>query len=600
MPGSPASVDQTTTPSTVVVTTVRDTRGDDDDDDDDDDVKRAREVCAEVLGYIRRMSTEAGRARRRGEDDGAGTSDTRDDDDDDDDDEDAGANDDVVIISSGSVDDTSAVKVRRDGPSSTRRAEGRAEAEALAHRARLLKFRVKVARVRMQPRRARRAGHRMRHGDYGCTNTTGSRSNRTTSMTTTSMTTSSSTRLDDELNALAAVLAHAPYAHDALSNDRGERRGWTGNGSSMSRTGVIRVGDAHQAVVPLATMTTSEFVVGKPTARETALLGVKVWPPEIERPRTRSQSPSLSPNDSDGPAEVRAPARISAVPMSDTPPSVSTEKASKSDDEDDGNAGEGLRRTPVVPPERLAEARARLEEALARANVTAEALGLDTIGVEAGARRWTAEERRAFAEHVSRHADNLFPLRKALPGKTMSDIVNYYYNVWQVDCANNGRVDVAGSENPTPRMKKPSAPKIPPEVIQKDKDLKTLTSFVDWIRGMAMNPRRAIKNAYRAPATAKVKSHIMSRFRAVFTTEHACPGVNEFLKDLVDTTTNKRKLRSTSPSDESKMSMKSSRSDGSDVDFKERPKGKTLKTFEGGVEAKRRRQGKDTIKTFAL
>ena len=593
--GSPASVDQTTT----TTTTVRDTRRRDDDDDDDaDDVRRAREVCAEVLGYIRRMSTEAGRARRSGED---GAADTNDDDDDVDDDVDA--NDDVVIISSGRVDDgTSAVKVRRDGPSSARRAEGRAEAEALAHRARLLKFRVKVARVRMQPRRARRTGHRMRHGDDGCTHTTGSRSNRTTSMTTTSMTTSSSTRLDDELNALAAVLAHAPYAHDALSNDRGERRGWTGSGSSMSRTGVIRVGDAHQAVVPLATMTTSEFVVGKPTARETALLGVKVWPPEIERPRTRSQSPSLSPNDDDdGPAEVRAPARISAVPMSDTPPSVSTEKASKSDDEDDGNAGEGLRRTPVVPPERVAEARARLEEALTRANVTAEALGLDTIGVEAGARRWTSEERRAFAEHVSRHADNLFPLRKALPGKTMSDIVNYYYNVWQVDCANDGRVDVAGSENPTPRVKKPSAPKIPPEVIQKDKDVKTLTSFVDWIRGMAMNPRRAIKNAYRAPATAKVKSHIMSRFRSVFNAEHACPGVDEFLKDLVDTTTNKRKLRSTSPSDDSKMSMKSSKSDGSDVDFKERPtKGKTLKTFDDGVEAKRRRQGKGTIKTFVL
>ena len=592
--GSPASVDQTTT----TTTTVRDTRRRDDDDDDDaDDVRRAREVCAEVLGYIRRMSTEAGRARRSGED---GAADTNDDDDDVDDDVDA--NDDVVIISSGRVDDgTSAVKVRRDGPSSARRAEGRAEAEALAHRARLLKFRVKVARVRMQPRRARRTGHRMRHGDDGCTHTTGSRSNRTTSMTTTSMTTSSMTSLDDELNALAAVLAHAPYAHDALSNDRGERRGWTGSGSSMSRTGVIRVGDAHQAVVPLATMSTSAFVVGKPTARETALLGVKVWPPEIERPRTRSQSPSLSPNDNDGPAEVRAPARISAVPMSDTPPSVSTEKASKSDDEDDGNAGEGLRRTPVVPPERVAEARARLEEALTRANVTAEALGLDTIGVEAGARRWTAEERRAFAEHVSRHADNLFPLRKALPGKTMSDIVNYYYNVWQVDCANNGRVDVAGSENPTPRVKKPSAPKIPPEVIQKDKDVKTLTSFVDWIRGMAMNPRRAIKNAYRAPATAKVKSHIMSRFRSVFNAEHACPGVDEFLKDLVDTTTNKRKLRSTSPSDDSKMSMKSSKSDGSDVDFKERPtKGKTLKTFDDGVEAKRRRQGKGTIKTFVL
>ncbi len=593
--GSPASVDQTTT----MTTTVRDTRRRDDDDDDDaDDVRRAREVCAEVLGYIRRMSTEAGRARRSGED---GAADTNDDDDDVDDDVDA--NDDVVIISSGRVDDgTSAVKVRRDGPSSARRAEGRAEAEALAHRARLLKFRVKVARVRMQPRRARRTGHRMRHGDDGCTHTTGSRSNRTTSMTTTSMTTSSMTSLDDELNALAAVLAHAPYAHDALSNDRGERRGWTGSGSSMSRTGVIRVGDAHQAVVPLATMSTSAFVVGKPTARETALLGVKVWPPEIERPRTRSQSPSLSPNDDDdGPAEVRAPARISAVPMSDTPPSVSTEKASKSDDEDDGNAGEGLRRTPVVPPERVAEARARLEEALTRANVTAEALGLDTIGVEAGARRWTSEERRAFAEHVSRHADNLFPLRKALPGKTMFDIVNYYYNVWQVDCANDGRVDVAGSENPTPRVKKPSAPKIPPEVIQKDKDVKTLTSFVDWIRGMAMNPRRAIKNAYRAPATAKVKSHIMSRFRSVFNAEHACPGVDEFLKDLVDTTTNKRKLRSTSPSDDSKMSMKSSKSDGSDVDFKERPtKGKTLKTFDDGVEAKRRRQGKGTIKTFVL
>jgi len=600
VPGSPASVDQATTTTTPSMTTpsttpsttkVRDTRRDDDDDDDADDVKRAREVCAEVLGYIRRMSTEAGRARRQSED-GAATDTNVDD-------EDADTNDDVIIISSGSVDDSkSAVKVRRDGPSSTRRAEGQAEAEALAHRARLLKFRVKVARVRMQPRRVRRTAHRMRHGDDRCTNTTGSRSNRTTSMTTTSMTTSSMTRLDDELNALAAVLAHAPYAHDALSNDRGERRGWTGSGSSMSRTGVIRVGDAHQAVVPLATMSTSEFVVGKPTARETALLGVKVWPPEIKRPRTRSQSPSLSPNDDDDPAEVRAPARISAVPMSDTPPSVSTEKASKSDDEDDG---EDLRRTPVVPPERVAEARARLEEALARANVTAEALGLDTIGVEAGARRWTAEERRAFAEHVSRHADNLFPLRKALPGKTMFDIVNYYYNVWQVDCANDGRVDVAGSENPTPRVKKPSAPKIPPEVIQKDKDLKTLTSFVDWIRGMAMNPRRAIKNAYRAPATAKVKSHIMSRFRAVFNAEHACPGVDEFLKDLVDTTTNKRKLRSTSPSDESKMSMKSSISDGSDVDFKERPtKGKTLKTFDDGVEAKRRRQGKHTIKTFVL
>ena len=403
--------------------------------------------------------------------------------------------------------------------------------DAMAMRAALYKFRARVARVRMQPRRMRKGRKSDDESEVWARN--GRQRDRA---------------YDDELRALTAVLEHAPYAHDALDDTWGARKGWTGERSTMSRAGVIRVGDAHQASVAPSVADSKDFVRGSLSKRETMYLGTKIYPndkmTENARPSeveqaTRADDRAFAPTR----MTTLPTTRISAPPAPDSPLSETMKYASvSSGDEgerasaiDEGEVVEVVAaRTPVVAPEIIATARARLEAELEHFGVAPSAIGLDTIGTDACAMGWTTEERQIFAEHASKHSDDLYPLRKALPKKSMRDVVSYYYNVWQTNSANDGRVDVAGSEEPTPRVrvKKPAATKIPPEVIQKEKDVKSLTGFLDWLRATGMNPKRAIKNAYRAPTSVRIKTHIMSRFRDVINAEVASPALDEYLEDL--------------------------------------------------------------------
>lgn len=154
-----------------------------------------------------------------------------------------------------------------------------------------------------------------------------------------------------------------------------------------------------------------------------------------------------------------------------------------------------------------------------------------------GAREgWDDEEVAVFAEHATRYGDDLFRLRAKLPKKSMRDVVNYYYNVWQVGFANYGRVDVEGAEEPAPRerARRGPAPKYTVEQVRREKDEKSLRGFVDWIRGVAINTKRAMLNVHRAPTTARVKGHMMTRWRTVTRSEDADDGVarEAYLKDL--------------------------------------------------------------------
>lgn len=446
--------------------------------------------------------------------------------------------------------------------------------EGLAHRGRLLKLRVRVARVRMQPKRARRPASRVREngdvrddggglrrqrslaematrnaarlagrdrGDAASPSPTpsGYASDRSFGTTTYSEGETSS-RLED----LLALLAHAPYEHESLE-DGGRPRGWTGSGSTMSRTGVIRVGVDHQARVEATTDAT--FARGTMDAREERYLGTMAWP-TTNVVKASSSSP------------VRAGTRPSALrgTKSSTRPEVEEkeeketekkddvktekketadedEKDDKDDDEDDATT----ERRPLVSEEDIAASRRALEENLRRAGVGESLLGLATIGAAGSSARWNEEEKTTFAEHVNKYCDDLFRLCVKLPDKTMRDVVDYYYNVWQVGCKNHGRVDVDGAEEPAHGVRgvgrgrgrpRGAAPKFTSEEVRRERDDKSIQNFVDWIRGVAMNTKRAMLNVHRAPTTARFKGHMMTRWRSV--AFDSSDGAKEYLKDL--------------------------------------------------------------------
>ena len=204
------------------------------------------------------------------------------------------------------------------------------------------------------------------------------------------------------------------------------------------------------------------------------------------------------------------------------------------DEEEDVSNRDGER---GFTDEEIAASRAALEEELRRGGADEDSLlGLRTIGAAGAREGWDDEEVAAFAEHATRYGDDLFRLRAKLPKKSMRDVVNYYYNVWQVGFANYGRVDVEGAEEPAPRerARRGPAPKYTVEQVRREKDEKSLRGFVDWIRGVAINTKRAMLNVHRAPTTARVKGHMMTRWRTVTRSEDADDGVarEAYLKDL--------------------------------------------------------------------
>ena len=460
-----------------------------------------------------------------------------------------------------------------------------AHGEGLVHRARLLKFRVRTARVRMQPRRPRRAPGRGigRGRSEGGVNGGGEDDDATSNdyvdgsrrgMRRVNSLVALATRNDrnnndgaggggggskdgtssadlalrrgyasdsgsgygsgleetsSAISDLLALLEHAPYHHESLEDEK-RPRGWTGSGSTMSRSGIIRVGVDHQARVPEGVL--DSFKRGKMSDREKFYLGARLWPPPTTTTTTRTFDD-----------ESKSPRRhllISSPGTCDNTHVPPQEKEQAVEEEQE-------QPKPVFTNEEIAASRAALVERLRDDGADDALLGLCAIGAEQGARGWDEDEIRLFGEHVSRFSDDLFPLLTKIPGKSMRDIVNFYYNVWQTDFNKHGRVDVDGAEKPAPReawaKRGPrGATKASVAVpsrgggedgasegrAQKNKDLRTIRSFLEWIRGVAMNPKRAMHNVHRAPMTARNKEEIMTRWRST----HNLPGVDEYLSDL--------------------------------------------------------------------
>jgi hypothetical protein len=325
----------------------------------------------------------------------------------------------------------------------------------------------------------------------------------------------------DGVGALLALLRHAPCAHESLDDEGHRDRGWTGRG--MARTGTIRVGAAHQARVEATRATRATFERGKMSEREKRLAGYVAWPRA---------------NGGRAKAKARTRARPTGGEGSDGAATANGERAVKTDavkgEEEDVSNRPGER---GFTDEEIAASRAALEEELRRGGADEDSLlGLRTIGAAGAREGWDDEEVAVFAEHATRYGDDLFRLRAKLPKKSMRDVVNYYYNVWQVGFANYGRVDVEGAEEPAPRerARRGPAPKYTVEQVRREKDEKSLRGFVDWIRGVAINTKRAMLNVHRAPTTARVKGHMMTRWRTVTRSEDADDGVarEAYLKDL--------------------------------------------------------------------
>ena len=457
-----------------------------------------------------------------------------------------------------------------------------AKGEGLAHRARLLKFRVRTARVRMQPRRPRRAPGRGTavgsegggEDDNAAANNGGVDGSRRGMRRVNSLV-ALATRNDRNNNAgagskdgtssadaalgrgyasdsgsgygsgaeetssaisdLLALLEHAPYHHESLEDEK-RPRGWTGSGSTMSRTGIIRVGVDHQACVPEGVL--DSFKRGKMSDREKFYLGARVWPPptttttRVTKQRKKKQTTTRTVDD-DG----NSPRRQSRILSAETCDNTGEEKEQAVEEQPE-------QLQPVFTTEEIAASRAALVERLRDDGADDSLLGLCAIGAEQGAIGWEEDEIRLFGEHVSRFCDDLFPLRRKIPGKSMRDIVNFYYNVWQTDFNKHGRVDVDGADKPAPRearAKRGSGGAMKALAggpshgggssdgqAQKNKDVRTIRSFLEWIRGVAMNPKRAMHNVHRAPVTARNKGEIMTRWRST----HKLPGVDEYLSDL--------------------------------------------------------------------
>lgn len=454
-----------------------------------------------------------------------------------------------------------------------------AKGEGLAHRARLLKFRVRTARVRMQPRRPRRAPGRGTaagsegggEDDNAAANNGGVDGSRRGMRRVNSLV-ALATRNDRNNNAgagskdgtssadaalrrgyasdsgsgygsgaeetssaisdLLALLEHAPYHHESLEDEK-RPRGWTGSGSTMSRTGIIRVGVDHQACVPEGVL--DSFKRGKMSDREKFYLGARVWPTTTTRVTKQQKKKQTTTRTVDD--DANSPRRHSRISSAETCDNTVEEKKQSVEEQPE-------QPQPVFTTEEIAASRAALVERLRDDGADDSLLGLCAIGAEQGARGWEDDEIRLFSEHVSRFCDDLFPLRRKIPGKSMRDIVNFYYNVWQTDFNKYGRVDVDGADKPAPRearAKRGSGGAMKAlagdpshgggaseRQAQKNKDVRTIRSFLEWIRGVAMNPKRAMHNVHRAPMTARNKGEIMTRWRST----HNLPGVDEYLSDL--------------------------------------------------------------------
>ena len=359
---------------------------------------------------------------------------------------------------------------------------------------------------------------------------------------------------------------------------------------------IIRVGDEYQAQVPEFDEEVKKAIVDDLehfTEKETQMLGVRFWPlnnndqnnnnntntntnsPTRKSTRKRSKSREPAEEEEEKAAKRLAPSEnnanngeqaknIEVVGVAGAAAVVTTAKAEL----DSNNApavgavvvktetqGEEVKdpdlvayinaqgqeeiiRIVRVPLEDIAEARAKFKREVGDSLHVQTSFGLHDMGVVV-ANAWSEEERDIFTQHVTKNCDNLRPMKPLLPNKTMSQIVSYYYNVWQTTRANPRRVDIwhppeekrshkrereralAKALAAEKRLRKQQQKKerklaIAPEIILKQRCKKEVAQMVEWIRSScATNPRHAAYNANRAETVTKLRQHMMERVHSL-------------------------------------------------------------------------------------
>ena len=342
----------------------------------------------------------------------------------------------------------------------------------------------------------------------------------------------------------------------------------------------IKVGDEHQAIVPEFDEAVANAILEnlhKFTEKETQMLGSKFWPPNNEddesspvpaptKGNSRKRLKSYEPEDEQllllGVNTENAAKRIAPNVIITT----------KEEEEDVGSIGEAKEKEEEeqkiiavveanktysemlaeenfvtltndkgqeeviklvrVSLEDVEEARAQLKREIGDSLDIQTSFGLHDMGIVVE-NQWSDEEREIFAKHVRKNCDNLRPMKALLPFKTMSQIVSYYYNVWQTTTSNPRRVDIwHPPEEKRPNWKerkkvvlkataaekrqKQRAKAVAPEIILKEKCRKEFAQMLEWIRSTcATNPRQAAYNANRAETVTKLRSHMIDRIHGL-------------------------------------------------------------------------------------
>ncbi len=358
-----------------------------------------------------------------------------------------------------------------------------------------------------------------------------------------------------------------------------------------AKPAIIRVGDEYQARVPEFDEEVKRAIVDNLehfTEKETQMLGVRFWPPNNDmnnnnntgsptrkspRRRSKSREPveeeenaakrlALSENDKKK-IEVIGVATGGGIETA----GITTKATAKAGiDSNDASAaaavavktetvGEEVKdpdlvafinargeeeviRIVRVPPEDIAEARTKFKREIGGSLHVQASFGFHDMGIVV-ANAWSEEERDIFAQHVTKNCDNLRPMKPLLPNKTMSQIVSYYYNVWQTTRTNPRRVDIwhppqekrsqkrerervlAKALAAEKRLRKQQQNKerksaTAPEIILKQRCKKEFAQMIEWIRSScSTNPRHAAYNASRAETVTKLRQHMMERVHSL-------------------------------------------------------------------------------------
>ena len=365
-----------------------------------------------------------------------------------------------------------------------------------------------------------------------------------------------------------------------------------------AKPAIIRVGNEYQAEVPEFDEEVKKAIVDNLehfTEKETQMLGVRFWPPNDDnnnnsnskknnssnsptrkstRKRSKSREPAaeeeenaakrLAPSENNN-SNVEQAQKIEGGALEGSAPVATTTAKAELDTNNALAAGavtvktetqgeevkdpdlvafinaqgqEEVIRIVRVPPEDIAEARAKFKREVGDSLHVQNSFGLHDMGIVV-ANSWSQEERDIFAQHVTKNCDNLRPMKPLLPNRSMSQIISYYYNVWQTTRANPRRVDIwhppeekrshkrereralakALAVEKRLRKRQQKAERkltVAPEIILKQRCKKEVAHMIEWIRSScATNPRHAAYNASRAETATKLRQHMMERVHSL-------------------------------------------------------------------------------------